>query len=883
MSSVIQDGTFLQPIQIGTQNIQLWTDWTAAGITTQNPAPTGIPGDYASIPVGGDLFQDFSALAPGNYTLTFYVENQSAWNAKLVLAVQQYLGTPISELFAAGTAEELSLPAAMKGFVKETLNFTITPSEAFIPQELTFSNSYDAPILPITDSVNPAGTIIDIADVSLNPTPFSWARGVSGDFANASNWSPAEIPGPANDVTIGAKGTYTVTSSADETVDSLAITNKNVTLLISGASNYSTFTMTSGGINNGKIELGNLAVLNEGTPSGTATFTNTGAIDLTTDSSVFFVEGNVLLQGNGHLSLDDGHITNDSPASPVVLPATLSTDNVISGSGGIGSGIAGATFTVINEAAGVIDATGVDPLTVSAFDVVENAGILESTNPNKLASVGGLALSQNVTIDNQGGIIEAHGPNTHVDLHNGTTIVGGTLETSGTNAVIQTNGESFLDGSKSNNPVNLAGHVLVVDNSNLELIGTINNTGEITVASANPNNGGDETGLIISGHVTLEGGGHVTLTNSSSNFIGADSSLPAYQSQLINVDNVISGAGDIGVAVVNQANGIIDANDSTPLIFGSAYGMTNDGLMEATHTGTLIISSVYFGLDNTHGTIGAGQGSTVALENSSTITGGLVTVMKGAIFEAEGFGPDKVTGASVTNAGTVGAESGNLTIIGNVTNTGTLDANNATLVVDGSVSGGKATIEGTGEIEFGGASSANVTFGASTDAILKLDSPSTFTGTVSGLTTGDYIDFANINFADNPTVSYSSKTHVLTVTDSVSHVADTVTLKGTVGSFSAQSDGNGGTLVTDPPPSTNIAAVTQNSFVFAPNLGENAGNATNHVQNNEPIDFSHHGGELADLAALMVQAHAEGAHLLVTPDAVDGHHAAALTGHHSLV
>ena len=54
-------------------------------------------------------------------------------------------------------------------------------------------------------------------------------------------------------------------------------------------------------------------------------------------------------------------------------------------------------------------------------------------------------------------------------------------------------------------------------------MGTINNTGEITV-SANPINGG--AGLIISGDVTLEGGGHVTLTNNSGNSIGADSVSP---------------------------------------------------------------------------------------------------------------------------------------------------------------------------------------------------------------------------------------------------------------------------------------------------------------------------------------------------------------------
>lgn len=132
-------------------------------------------------PVGADLFQDFSALAPGNYTLTFFVENQSSWDANLVLAIQQYLGTPISELFAAGTAEELSLPASMTSFAKETFNFTITPNEQFIPQELTFSNSYDAPISPITNSINPPGTIINIADVSLT---LNQSPAISGTVAN---------------------------------------------------------------------------------------------------------------------------------------------------------------------------------------------------------------------------------------------------------------------------------------------------------------------------------------------------------------------------------------------------------------------------------------------------------------------------------------------------------------------------------------------------------------------------------------------------------------------------------------------------------------------------------------------------------------------------
>ena len=76
-----------------------------------------------------------------------------------------------------------------------------------------------------------------------------WTRGVSGDFATASNWNPAVVPGAADDVTIGVKRTYTVTSSANETVDSLTITDKHATLLVTGSSSFT----TSSGVNDGKV------------------------------------------------------------------------------------------------------------------------------------------------------------------------------------------------------------------------------------------------------------------------------------------------------------------------------------------------------------------------------------------------------------------------------------------------------------------------------------------------------------------------------------------------------------------------------------------------------------------------------------------------------
>jgi hypothetical protein len=333
----------------------------------------------------------------------------------------------------------------------------------------------------------------------------------------------------------------------------------------------------------------------------------------------------------------------------------------------------------------------------------------------------------------------------------------------------------------------------------------------------------------------------------------------------------------------NDAQGVVEAkgaNSEVELTFNLSSGNdSNAGLIAAVDSGTVLIQD-QFSLDNTNGTIEAGHGSTVVLDEAF-INGGFVTVLRGGLLEASLFNaPSAITGAVVTSAGTIGAEGANLTINGDVTNTGTHDANNATLEIDGAVSGGKATIEGTGEIVFNDASSTNVTFAANSDGILKLGDPQAFTGTVSGLANGDYLDFTNINFADDPTISYSSKSHVLTVTDQVTGVTDTVILKGAVGSFSAQSDGSGGTSITDPPPSNQVAVShDQDSFTFASNLGENG--AANGSPHNDAPDSAQL--EFAGLAALMNQDHHDGAVDLTAHDAND--HAAAMAqhAHHFLV
>ena len=140
------------------------------------------------------------------------------------------------------------------------------------------------------------------------------------------------------------------------------------------------------------------------------------------------VAGDVSLQGHGKVTL------SDDPNSSI-SGDTLSTNNVISGAGTI------SVATLVNEVGGIIDANGLNSLSISSpiaigIGAIENSGILESTNPNNLSTVGGLEIEFERVNNTPFGVIEApHGPNTDIDLLE-CKIVGGTLETRGADAVI---------------------------------------------------------------------------------------------------------------------------------------------------------------------------------------------------------------------------------------------------------------------------------------------------------------------------------------------------------------------------------------------------------------------------------------------------------------
>jgi len=127
----------------------------------------------------------------------------------------------------------------------------------------------------------------------------------------------------------------------------------------------------------------------------------------------------------------------------------------------------------------------------------------------------------------------------------------------------------------------------------MPLSGTVDNTGIIELNST-----GDLTELEIVGvGVTLEGGGHVTMSNSPANLIAGTNP----NATLTNVDNTISGVGQIGtgdgnLTLVNEAAGTIDANVAGgTLTLDTGHTITNYGLLEASNDGVLEVQDAVTG------------------------------------------------------------------------------------------------------------------------------------------------------------------------------------------------------------------------------------------------------------------------------------------------
>ncbi len=488
-------------------------------------------------------------------------------------------------------------------------------------------------------------------------TTTNWLGG-NGNWSNAAMWSTGAVPNSAG---------------TNVCIDAGNGANSAVTLDISVS--VGTLTIDSGDT----LTIGNNTSLVVG-----GNISNAGQIQVsaTTNNTFLTISGSVTLSGGGTLTLTSTNvgapIINETGSGAVLT----NVDNTIQGFGQIGNN--GLAF--VNQAGGIINANAGAALLLNPATIA-NQGLLEST---------GGTLEINTSTNNSGGTISASGTGA-VQFLNGAAIQGGGLSTSGGGVlgVAQGNGAT-LDGA-THGALTIAGIYTGANNSTTVLVGMINNTGAIQI-NATTNN----TFLTISGNVSLAGAGLVTL--SSTNVGAPIINETGSGAILTNVNNTIQGFGQIGnngLALVNQASGIVDANISGAALLLNSNGVTNQGMLEATNAGVLQTSTT---VNNMNAAITAnGKNSTVQFLSGTTVQAGtLATLNTGVLGVAAGntITLDGTAHGPLTNSGIYTAANNSSTILlGTMNNTGGIQinatTNNTFLTISGAVSlmgGGMVTL-----------------------------------------------------------------------------------------------------------------------------------------------------------------------------------------------
>ena len=364
----------------------------------------------------------------------------------------------------------------------------------------------------------------------------------------------------------------------------------------------------------------------------------------------------------------------------------VNVDNTIAGAGQLGYGQLGLD----NRAGGTINANASNALVITAnTQGVKNAGLIE-------ASAGGLAQVANTTVTQTGaGTLLATGAGSVLQV-NSSTVNGGTLTANAGGAIGTYSGNSTLNGVTISAGTTYA----LADNTLTYLAGTIVNNGTI---AQNGNYSGNELRVGGGATVRLQGGGAVVLSNFSNDSVrDAD----AGTGTLINVDNTISGAGNLGngqLTIDNRAGGTINANVSNALVIqGNAGGVKNAGLIEASAGGQGRIANTTLTQTGAGTLLSTGAGSVMQV-NSSTVQGGTLTTSAGGVM-GNYSGQTTLKDVTVSTGSTFTGQDNTLTYLaGTITNQGTIGLVAPYFGSELRLQGGQTlTLQGGGTVDLNG-------------------------------------------------------------------------------------------------------------------------------------------------------------------------------------
>ncbi|MBV9783115.1 MAG: Hint domain-containing protein, partial [Acidisphaera sp.] len=488
--------------------------------------------------------------------------------------------------------------------------------------------------------------------------------------------------------------------------------------------------------------------------------------------------------------------------------ATATTDGVATVSDGgiwnIGSILlvgydTGSTALLSIGAGGTVNVN--NPSTLDSVSVV----IADQAGTNGTISVGGAGATLDagvntfvigqygdgtLTISN-GGAVTA---NTDTPSSDAAAIVGheagstGVVTVSGTGSIFKVL-QQFDVGSYGTGDVTVSnGGSLVTGNGTGGLIlgfeqGT--GTGFLTVNGGNVTNSGRfQVGGYGSGAMLIENGGTVTTSRASPSFSspgaaigdrttgGAASVTVTGTGSTWNLANgplVVSYGPASSLAI--QAGGTVTANEVDVAAVANAIGtVTADG------SGSRL--SMRNDLSIAGNPAAAGGTGDVAVTNSAFVGAPLLYMWSGATLSDDATGTVEIGSLGGAAAGDITVDPGVVatgagTIEGTVIDNGTLTDVRTSLTLTG-------TELGSGTLRMGGT------------ADLVLDAAQGITGSISGFSTGQTLDLANVHFA-SVSLGYSGNT--LTVTDGTTTANLDIGPGYTLGDFSTLADSNGGTEI----------------------------------------------------------------------------------------
>jgi hypothetical protein len=653
-----------------------------------------------------------------------------------------------------------------------------------------------------------------------------------------------------------AGGTFTAANGTDSGVNAGAISvAPGAALVVSGSFN-NTGSVSLGGGHGTLLEIG----------AAGATFTGGGTVGLSDNYSNTIAGGTT---GSQTLTNVDntisgaGHI-GTSGANNLVL--INQAGGLIDATGPDDSLYLQSTAPIVN--AGLIESTthSFNAALFISNSTVDGAGGTIFSGANSYLVLLNSAVDGGVLSTASGGLIDINGSSVTVDgvfanagrvnVEGRLTFDGNTTLTGGGSIAINLT-TSIVEGTTGNNVLTNVDNTItgfgslgrgrltlvneaagVIDGINVsEPVGMVLDTGANTVFNFGLIEGTGPGGLTIrstaidssTGGVILAGdGSHVGLQGAD--LIGGtlestgNGSIKTYRGGINQLDGTAS-------AVDNQAN-IVVQNGTALTIQGDIVNTGRLELISSGATTTLTIGAagatlsggarVY--LDSGDGNVIVGASSAATLTNVDNVIigtgqlgGGSMTLIndaKGVVIGDLSTALTLDTGANtIANAGLIESRGvGEVVIQSAVANSGLLKANGGLVVVNGAVSGAGEGLIAAGTLDFTSSFNQQVVFDGASGA-LELAQSQSYTGTVTGFsTTGKtLLDLGDIGFVSSTEATFSGTASggVLTVTDGT-HTTR-IALRGDylASTFTASSDGHGGTIVVDP------AAPSAHRFIAA--------------------------------------------------------------------